>query len=334
MRVAAMPLSALSLHASDGRLLLGVRRQHVWRGQGGVAAWRACAGLQGQDPGVHPAAGEAAPPTWHRHALQALCAMVPRGVSGEQGAAEGHEIAGQTGRTRWQASPSSPRVLQGLDWVARNHASPALVHMSIEGAFSAAVNAAVDGLVRGRQLHVVASAGTSRPGGDGRGGARGGGGGCSPEAVHLQADHWPCVAPRRLAAGNTGTDACQVSPGSTPSALTVSAIDSDWSRWPYGNWGACVDVFAPGVSILSAGGWARAEGEWHGREQRVLWGRPSVRMGAPHSTLATQHTECFPPHRVAVDPPALPRHMRRGVQASPLTAPAWSSRGPPWRRPL
>ncbi|KAI8473237.1 MAG: peptidase S8/S53 domain-containing protein [Monoraphidium minutum] len=55
-----------------------------------------------------------------------------------------------------------------------------------------------------------------------------------------------------VSAGNSARDACRVSPGSTPSAVTVAAIDSKLVRWAYGNWGPCVDLFAPGVSILSA----------------------------------------------------------------------------------
>jgi len=52
----------------------------------------------------------------------------------------------------------TPHV-QGLEWVAENYQSPAIVHMSIEGAYSAAVNSAVQELIQGRQVHVTASAG-------------------------------------------------------------------------------------------------------------------------------------------------------------------------------
>lgn len=60
-----------------------------------------------------------------------------------------------------------------------------------------------------------------------------------------------------VAAGNDNTDACRVSPASAASALTVAATDSsDWrSVWnpPYSasNYGACVNVSAPGTDILS-----------------------------------------------------------------------------------
>jgi subtilisin family serine protease len=54
------------------------------------------------------------------------------------------------------------------------------------------------------------------------------------------------------AAGNNGKDACNYSPGSASSAITVGAIDQSGARWEYSNSGKCVDVVAPGVSIVSA----------------------------------------------------------------------------------
>lgn len=56
-----------------------------------------------------------------------------------------------------------------------------------------------------------------------------------------------------VAAGNESTDACSKSPASAPSAITVAATTSDDSRAYYSNIGACVDIFAPGSSIISAG---------------------------------------------------------------------------------
>ncbi|CAM3464679.1 S8 family serine peptidase [Stackebrandtia soli] len=56
-----------------------------------------------------------------------------------------------------------------------------------------------------------------------------------------------------LAAGNdSGANACNGSPGSTPTALTVGATDSSDNRASFSNIGPCVDIFAPGVSITSA----------------------------------------------------------------------------------
>ncbi|ORZ36013.1 alkaline serine protease [Catenaria anguillulae PL171] len=54
------------------------------------------------------------------------------------------------------------------------------------------------------------------------------------------------------AAGNETQDACNVSPASAPSALTVAASTSgDRLDW-YSNFGRCVDIIAPGGNIVSA----------------------------------------------------------------------------------
>lgn len=54
------------------------------------------------------------------------------------------------------------------------------------------------------------------------------------------------------AAGNDGVDACTSSPGNTPSAVTVGATSSSDARTSWSNYGTCVDLFAPGLSITSA----------------------------------------------------------------------------------
>lgn len=55
-----------------------------------------------------------------------------------------------------------------------------------------------------------------------------------------------------VSAGNTNTNACNVSPGSSV-AMTVGATDIKDKRAYFSNMGGCVDVWAPGVSIWSAG---------------------------------------------------------------------------------
>lgn len=53
------------------------------------------------------------------------------------------------------------------------------------------------------------------------------------------------------AAGNGNTNACNSSPGSVPSAVTVGATDSSDTRASFSNFGKCLDLFAPGVGITS-----------------------------------------------------------------------------------
>ena len=55
-----------------------------------------------------------------------------------------------------------------------------------------------------------------------------------------------------VAAGNSNRNACNYSPASEPSAITVGASTSSDARASYSNYGTCLDIFAPGSSITSA----------------------------------------------------------------------------------
>jgi subtilisin family serine protease len=55
-----------------------------------------------------------------------------------------------------------------------------------------------------------------------------------------------------VAAGNENQDACNVSPASTATAVTVGATDRNDARASYSNFGSCVHIFAPGSGILSS----------------------------------------------------------------------------------
>ncbi|CAI1939816.1 hypothetical protein SEUBUCD646_0E00240 [Saccharomyces eubayanus] len=54
-----------------------------------------------------------------------------------------------------------------------------------------------------------------------------------------------------VAAGNENQDACNTSPASADKAITVGASTLSDDRAYFSNWGKCVDVFAPGLNILS-----------------------------------------------------------------------------------
>ncbi|KAH6711315.1 peptidase S8/S53 domain-containing protein [Leptodontidium sp. MPI-SDFR-AT-0119] len=55
-----------------------------------------------------------------------------------------------------------------------------------------------------------------------------------------------------VAAGNNNANAANYSPASEPLAITVGAIDIDDNRASFSNYGSVVDIFAPGVNILSS----------------------------------------------------------------------------------
>src|SRR5436853_1664971 len=54
-----------------------------------------------------------------------------------------------------------------------------------------------------------------------------------------------------VAAGNSTANACNSSPSSEPSAITVGATDVNDAFAYFSNYGSCVDISAPGVSITS-----------------------------------------------------------------------------------
>lgn len=77
------------------------------------------------------------------------------------------------------------------------------------------------------------------------------GGGKAPgldEAVDAAVEHGLHFA---VAAGNDDADACKYSPAAAKGAITVGASTIGDQRAYFSNWGKCVDVFAPGLNILS-----------------------------------------------------------------------------------
>jgi len=54
-----------------------------------------------------------------------------------------------------------------------------------------------------------------------------------------------------VAAGNSNADACGFSPAYVPSAVTVGSTDSRDARSSFSCYGTCVDIWAPGSSVLS-----------------------------------------------------------------------------------
>jgi len=55
-----------------------------------------------------------------------------------------------------------------------------------------------------------------------------------------------------VAAGNDNTNPCNSSPAGTTGVITVGAVDSSSTRASFSNYGDCIDIWAPGVNILSS----------------------------------------------------------------------------------
>jgi YD repeat-containing protein len=60
-----------------------------------------------------------------------------------------------------------------------------------------------------------------------------------------------------IAAGNSSANACNGSPARVAAAITVGASDSSDRQATFSNFGTCVDLYAPGVSITSS--WATSD---------------------------------------------------------------------------
>lgn len=56
-----------------------------------------------------------------------------------------------------------------------------------------------------------------------------------------------------VSAGNKDADACEQSPAREESAITVGATEKGDSRSTFSSYGECVDIFAPGTGVESAG---------------------------------------------------------------------------------
>ena len=55
-----------------------------------------------------------------------------------------------------------------------------------------------------------------------------------------------------VAAGNSGANACNYSPARLAAAITVGSTTSTDARSSFSNYGTCLDIFAPGSSIVSS----------------------------------------------------------------------------------
>jgi subtilisin family serine protease len=111
-------------------------------------------------------------------------------------------------------SGSISGVIAGIDWVTANHPPSAAANMSLLAGASTALDNAVRNSIASGVTYAIAAGNGNR--------------------------------------GGKQQDACNYSPGRVSEALTVGATNSNDSKASWSNFGSCVDLFAPGVSITSA----------------------------------------------------------------------------------
>jgi len=111
-------------------------------------------------------------------------------------------------------SGSFSGVIAGMDWVAENASGPSVANMSLGGGSSQSVDDAVGRMFDAGVPVIVAAGNGNRAG--------------------------------------RGQDACGYSPAGAPKAYTVGATSSTDSKTGFSNYGDCVDMFAPGLSITAA----------------------------------------------------------------------------------
>ena len=106
-------------------------------------------------------------------------------------------------------------VIAGMDWVAANASGPSVANLSL----GAGANSSVDDATRRMIASGVATA----------------------------------IAAGNGNRGGRQQDACGYSPARVAEGMTIGATTSTDAKTSWSNYGACVDFFAPGASIVSAG---------------------------------------------------------------------------------
>jgi subtilisin family serine protease len=113
-----------------------------------------------------------------------------------------------------QGSGTMGGVIAGVDWVTANHVKPAVANMSLGGGANSSLDDAVRASIAAGVTYAVAA-------GNG-------------DFIGRQ------------------QPACNYSPARVREALTVGATNNNDAKASWSNYGECVDLFAPGVSITSA----------------------------------------------------------------------------------
>ena len=191
----------------------------------------------------------------------------------------GTHVAGTVGGATWgvakgvtlvavrvldcNGSGATSGVIAGVDWVTSNHAAgqPAVANMSLGGSASAALDTAVRNSIADGVTY-------------------------------------------GLAAGNGffgifAQNACNFSPSRVAEGITVSATDIADKKASWANYGTCVDIFAPGISITSA---------WYTT--------PTATNTISGTSMATPHVVGVAAQYLQGNPSATPQQVRDALVAN------------------
>jgi len=131
-------------------------------------------------------------------------------------------------------------------------------------------------------------------------------------------------------AGNANEDACTYSPASAYRAITVASMQSNLQLSSFTNWGTCVDIIAPGSSVLGAY-------SAHDNDYAIISG---TSMAAPHVSGVVAQIRALRPSLSATEVKRLvlchaksnevTSNMRGGTPNSRLVGVEWINAAFPW----